>query len=90
MEIPVAQARGGKPVRGRIDLIDYAVERFTAMERTTGFPTAVTAAALAGLYPDCRIEPGAYVPLQIIPPELMIRELARGGITGITVREIPA
>jgi lysine 6-dehydrogenase len=77
----------GQPRRGRIDLIDFAVDRFTAMERTTGFPTAITAAALAGLYDDCRIAPGAYVPLQIIDPKLMMRELARGGVNGITVRE---
>jgi len=86
--VDVSATRAGQRVRGRIDLIDYAVDRFTAMERTTGFPTAVTAAALGGLYPDCAIAPGAYVPLQIIPPALMIRELARGGIAGITVREL--
>lgn len=85
--VDVTAEAAGQPVRGRIDLIDYAVDRFTAMERTTGFPTAVTAAVLGGLYPDCAIAPGAYVPLQIIPPALMIRELARGGITGITVRD---
>ncbi len=84
--VNVAGECDGRPVSGRIDLLDYAVDRFTAMERTTGFPTAITAAALAGLYPDCKIEPGAYVPLQIIDPELMIRELARGGVAGLTVR----
>lgn len=78
----------GKTRMGRVDLLDYAVDRFTAMERTTGFPTAVTAAALAGLYDECRIAPGAYVPLQIIDPRLMLRELIRGGINGITIREL--
>jgi lysine 6-dehydrogenase len=86
------EARGrdanGRQRRGRIDLLDYAVGGFTAMERTTGFPTAVTAAALAGLYPDCRVAPGAYVPLQIIDPQLMIHELAHGGINGITIRDL--
>jgi len=78
----------GEKVSGRIDLIDYAVDRFTAMERTTGFPTAITAAALAGLYDGCEIEPGAYAPFQIIPPTLMIDELARTGVTGISVRKV--
>jgi len=84
----VVAEQDGQPRKGRIDLIDYAVDRFTAMERTTGFPTAVTAAALAGLYDDARIAPGAYVPLQVIDPRLMIRELARGGVSGISVREL--
>lgn len=75
----------GHPVRGRIDLLDYAVDRFTAMERTTGFPTGVVAAALAGLY-EKPIAPGGYVPFQVIDPRLMIDELARAGIKGISVK----
>ncbi len=75
----------GQPAVGRIDLLDYAVDRFTAMERTTGFATGVVAAALAGLY-DRKIEPGAYVPFQVIDPKLMIAELGRAGISGISVR----
>lgn len=85
--VDLSATNNGTPCRGRIDLLDYAVDRFTAMERCTGFPTAVTAAALAGMYEDCVIEPGAYVPLEIIDPRLMMRELARGGLTGITVRD---
>jgi lysine 6-dehydrogenase len=73
---------------GRIDLVDFAVDRFTAMERTTGFPTAIVAAALADLYPEHPVRPGAWVPYQILPPEHTIHELARGGINGITIREI--
>jgi lysine 6-dehydrogenase len=84
----VAGEKNGRPVRGRIDLLDYALDRFTAMERTTGFPTAITAAALAGMYEQVKIEPGAYAPFQIIAPKLMIEELARGGVTGVTVREL--
>ena len=83
----VVGTQGGRRVRGRIDLIDYAVDRFTAMERTTGFPTAVTAAAVAGMYEE-KIAPGAYVPLEIIDPRLMMKELARAGLTGITAREL--
>ena len=83
----VVGKQDGRQVRGRIDLIDYAVDRFTAMERTTGFPTAVTAAALAGMY-EQKIAPGAYVPFEIIDPRLMMKELARAGLTGITVREL--
>jgi lysine 6-dehydrogenase len=75
---------------GRVDLIDYAVDRFTAMERTTGFPTAITAALLAGVYPGHRVEPGAYVPFQIVPPELMIDELHRAGVQGLSARDMSA
>jgi lysine 6-dehydrogenase len=77
------------PKCGRIDLIDYAVDRFTAMERTTGFPTAITAALLGGLYPEQNTPAGAFVPLQVVPPDLMIRELHRVGIKGLTARELP-
>lgn len=87
-EVEGAGAVDGRRRRGRIDLIDYAVDRFTAMERTTGFPTAITAAALAGMYPGHTIAPGAYVPLQIIDPRLMIAELSRAGVKGLTVREL--
>ncbi|NOX58635.1 MAG: hypothetical protein GXP29_07225 [Planctomycetes bacterium] len=82
--------RDGEPMVGRIDLIDYAVGRFTAMERTTGFPTAIVAATLAGLYEKHPVEPGARVPLQFMNPRLVIEELARGGVTGINVQESPA
>ena len=90
-DLIVAQAivtgtKDGKARTGRIDLVDYAVDRFTAMERTTGFPTAIVAAALAGLY-ETRIAPGAYVPFQVMDPQMVIAELARGGVTGISVRE---
>jgi lysine 6-dehydrogenase len=78
--------KNGMPVRGRIDLLDYAAHGLTAMERTTGFGVAIVAAALAGLYPRNPIAPGAHVPFQVLDPKLLIEELAAGGITGITVR----
>ena len=81
----VEGVQGGVPVRGRIDLLDYAADGFTAMERSTGFGAAIVAAALAGLYPQHPIAPGAYVPFQVLDPKLLIDELAVGGITGITV-----
>ncbi len=79
--------RGEEAVEGRVDLVDYAVDRFTAMERTTGFSTAITAAALANMY-ECRIAPGAYVPFQIMDSRLMMDELGRAGVTGFSVREL--
>jgi lysine 6-dehydrogenase len=72
--------------RGRIDLLDYADERFTAMERTTGFSAAIVAALQAGLY-DAVIEPGAHVPFQVVPPKLLIEELRRAGVCGIEISE---
>ena len=83
----ITGVENGRPVHGRIDLIDYAVDRFTAMERTTGFPTAIVAAALVGLYDGHTIEPGAYVPFQVLDPKLTIAELQRAGVQGISVRE---
>ena len=85
--IDVTGKKDGKEVRGRVDLIDYAVDRFTAMERTTGFSTAIAAAALAGMY-DEKIAPGAYVPFQVMNPKLTMEELARAGVVGMTVREL--
>lgn len=82
----VVGEQNGRRRRGRIDLLDYADDRFTAMERTTGFPTAVVSALQAGLYPE-RIAPGAKAPFQVVPPKLMLRELQRAGITGITITE---
>ncbi len=82
----VEGTQGGDAVKGEINLIDYAVDRFTAMERTTGFPTAIVAAALAGMYEEQPIEPGARVPFQFMNPRLVIDELNRAGINGISIR----
>jgi len=78
--------KDGAAIKGEINLIDYAVDRFTAMERTTGFPTAIVAAALAGMYEGQPVEPGARVPFQFMNPKLVIDELARAGINGISIR----
>lgn len=82
----VEGTKDGAPVKGEINLIDYAVDRFTAMERTTGFPTAIVAAALAGMYEKQPVEPGARVPFQFMDPKLVIDELVRSGINGISIR----
>lgn len=82
----VTGTNDGVTIHGEINLIDYAVDRFTAMERTTGFPTAIVAAALAGTYEAQPVEPGARVPFQFMNPKLVIDELARAGINGISIR----
>ncbi len=82
----VEGTKDGQAVSGQINLIDYAVDRFTAMERTTGFPTAIVAASLAGLYEEHPVEPGARVPFQFMNPKLVIDELQRAGINGISIR----
>lgn len=64
---------------GRIELVDRADGRFSAMARTTGFSTGVVAAVAAGALGEAPAA-GAYVPFQIIPPELMIDELRRCGM----------
>jgi lysine 6-dehydrogenase len=74
----------GIELSGTIELVDKADNRFTAMERTTGFSTGIVAAYLAGLY-DVAVPTGAYVPFQIVPPRLMIDELAASGIEGIHI-----
>ena len=78
----------GKPATGRVDLLDHADERFTAMERTTGFSTAVLAAFITGRYGPPP-PPGVSVPFQILPPPLLIDELARAGVNGITLDPRP-
>lgn len=86
LRVDVEGERGGVAVRGRIDVIDRAQGRLTAMERTTGFSQAIVAAHLAGLLGE-RPAPGARPPFQVLPPALLAEELRREGVE-ITVREL--
>lgn len=62
LRVDVRGEHDGQPAHGRIDLIDYADHRFTAMERTTGFSIAIVAALQVGLYRDA--------PAACTPPRL--------------------
>lgn len=86
LRVEVVGRREGMCKRGRIDLLDRADDRFTAMERTTGFSAAIVSALQAGLYPD-RIPPGGYVPFQVVPPQLLIDEHCRAGVDGFKITE---
>ncbi len=77
----------GRPVRGHVDLLDYADARFTAMERTTGFSIGIVAAHVAGRYHH-KPPAGAFVPFQVLPPPLLIAELARAGVGRVTAQVI--
>lgn len=68
-----------RPAEGRIELLDRSDERFTAMERTTGFSIGVVAAFLAALLPE-RAPVGAYAPFQVLPPVRLIQELSPAGV----------
>lgn len=69
-----------RAVEGRVDLLDRADGRFTAMERTTGFSIGVVAAFLTGLLPE-RPPAGVFAPFQVVPARILIQELAATGIT---------
>ena len=89
LRVEVRGQQAGTRWRGRIDLLDYADDRFTAMERTTGFSAAIVAALLGGLY-EATVPPGAWVPFQVVPAKLLIREHERAGVTGFTISTEPA
>lgn len=78
------QVRGtdqqGRAVEGRVDLLDRADGRWTAMERTTGFSIGVVAAFLAGLFPEAP-PAGAYVPFRVLPARRLLEELTATGVT---------
>jgi lysine 6-dehydrogenase len=85
LRVIVKGERDGQPVTGQIDLVDRADERFTAMERTTGFSAAIVAAFITGLY-EGPAPTGAAVPFQVLPPRLLIDELARAGVDQVEVQ----
>ena len=84
LRVDVCGEKDGQRMHGRIDLLDRATDRFTAMERTTGFSIAIVAALQAGLYP-ARVKPGVQAPFQAVPPKLLIDEHKRAGVTGFTI-----
>ena len=86
LRVEVVGRQDGRRRRGWIDLLDRADERFTAMERTTGFSAAIVAALQAGLYAE-RIPAGSFVPFQVVPPRLLIEEHRRAGVTGFEITE---
>jgi len=89
LRVEIVGRRGGQRRRGRLDLLDRADARFTAMERTTGFSAAIVSALQAGLYSD-RIPPGGYVPFQVVPPQLLIDEHRRAGVDGFRITDTEA
>lgn len=75
----IAEGRvGGKPVRMQADILDYQddVTGFSAMERMTGFCTAIVAAAVA----EGKVRVGC-VPYELaLPGQYLVDELAKRGI----------
>ena len=72
---------------GVLDLVDYSDNKFTSMERCTGFGVGIVAAWIAGLY-DIEPKRGAFAPFQHVPPQLVLDELSRCGME-FNIREIP-
>lgn len=78
MRVEVRGERGGEAVTLQWDLLDRydPATGITAMMRTTGFSLAITGLLQA----SGAIEPGAWTPDEVVPPEIYIEELARRGV----------
>lgn len=76
----------GKKVEMRFEMIDYQDPKtgFTAMERTTGFPSAIVAHHLVR-----RLAPAGAVPLELaVNPEMFMEDFKKRGIP-FTLRILP-
>lgn len=78
--VALGESRSGRSrgARLQLDLLDRSDPRtgFTAMERTTGFPTAIVALGLA----RGELAPGVRTPEAAVNPGVFVRELARRGL----------